>query len=245
MQRKKYKHLYLTQTLLPLILIIAMLATFTSSKEKMETYSVKKINDKIVLSGSGNDPHWKDAPALSDFRYPWEIGAAPLTKFKALHNDEWLYCLFDVEDPHVMIFQDNNHKSEVASSSRAEIFFKIDDRLDPYYCLEIDPLGRVLDYEGTYHRKFDLKWSWPQGHLIIKTHRRNDGYSVEFAISKSSLKELRLLKDQTLQAGLYRGDCYRNADGETDFRWISWVQPDSPTPDFHIPSSFGILNLEQ
>lgn len=151
--------------------------------------------------------------------------------------------MFDVSDPAVYIHVEKNDKSEVAASSRAEIFFRSDDRLDPYYCLEIDPLGRVLDYEGTYHRHFNEKWSWPKDHLIVKTNRRDDGYTLEFAISKVSLEKLGLLKEGTLQAGIFRADCVRTS-GETEFKWISWENPDSKTPDFHIPSSFGLLQLE-
>ena len=231
-------------TFLIFILTIVALGTPKNFKEGMKTYSVKKITDTIQLSGKGDHILWNSAQTLSDFSYPWEKGKAPFTKFKALHNDEWLYCLFEVDDQNVNIFQDKNHKTEVASSSRAEIFFKIDDKLDPYYCLEIDPLGRVLDYEGTYHRNFNVDWSWPDGHMIIKTELRKDGYTVEVAFSKASLENLGLLKNNILQAGLYRADCTPRSKGDPDFKWISWVKPDSKTPDFHIASSFGILQLE-
>lgn len=225
--------------------ILFTLGALIHSKEGIKTYSVKKIQDEIIISGKGDHPLWKEGNSLSDFSYPWEKEAAPATQFKALHNEEWVYFLFVVVDENINIFVDNNHKTEVASSCRAEIFFKIDDQLSPYYCLEIDPLGRVLDYKAEFYRKFDREWSWPPGHLVIKTHRRKDGYTVEFAISKASLKKLGLLKDQNLQAGLYRGDCLELKENCTEFKWISWVKPDSKTPDFHIPSSFGVLRLEE
>lgn len=227
-----------------LILTIVATKTLAQSKECLKTYSVRRVPATPSLSGNGKDAVWKRAHILTDFHYPWEKGTAPPTRFRAVHDDEWLYFLFDVEDPSVFILKETNDKSEVAGSSRAEIFFKRDDKLNPYYCLEIDPLGRVLDYEGTFHREFNLDWTWPAGHLIVKTQRRPDGYSIEFAISKASLEKLGLLKNNTLQAGLYRGDCAQTAEGTTVFQWISWVTPDSRTPDFHIPSSFGLLRLE-
>jgi hypothetical protein len=235
---------------LPLVALLLMITIVTTgtlihSNEGLKTYSVKKITGKLELSGKGDDPAWKRAHILTDFHYPWENGAPPPpTRFKALHNAEWIYFFFEVEDPAVFLSVKDNDKYEVAGSSRAEIFFKIDDDLRPYYCLELDPLGRVLDYEGTYHRDFNLNWSWPKDQLLVKTHRASDGYSVEFAISKSSLKKLSLLKDNVLQAGLFRADSFQDADGTRDFKWISWVKPDSKTPDFHIPSSFGLLRLE-
>lgn len=236
---KSFQHVALL-----LIITIVAATTLAQSKEGLKSYSVKKISGTPSLSGSGDDGLWKRAHILSDFHYPWENGAPLPTRFKALHNDEWLYLLFEVEDPDVFIMKEKDHKSEVAGSSRAEIFFKRDDQMNPYYCLEIDPIGRVLDYEGTFHRKFNLDWSWPEGQLVIKTQQRKDGYSVEFAISKSSLEALGLLQNKTLQAGLYRADCKQTSDGTMLFKWISWVRPDSRTPDFHIPSSFGLLRLE-
>ena len=49
--------------------------------------------------------------------------------------------------------------------------------------------------------------------------------------------------DNILKAGLYRGEYVTLPNGKIDTKWISWVMPDSEEPDFHIPSSFGILKL--
>lgn len=230
---------------LSLITIIVAAGTLTNFTEERDVYSIKKINGKLSLTGRGDDPRWKQARALTDFRYPWENQTAPPTTFRSLHDNDWVYFLFVIEDDDVNIHRRTDHKSEVAASSRAEIFFRIDDRLTPYYCLEIDPAGRVLDYEANYHRNFNINWSWPKDHLVIKTDQRKDGYSIEFAVSKESLAQLKLLQGNTIQAGLFRANCALKENGEPDFKWISWLQPDAKTPDFHIPSSFGTLHLEK
>ena len=225
-------------------MLVLILVTLIPVNQGVKNYAVKKISEDLHVTGKGSDPLWKNAGTLSDFRYPWEEEPSPATTFRALHNETWVYCLFEVKDDQVFIFRDKDDKTEVASSSRAEIFFRVDEKLSPYYCLELDPAGRVFDYKATLYRKFDTEWSWPKNQLIVRTDRTEDGYTVEVAVSKASLKQLGLLKDETLQAGLYRGDCVPESNGERDFKWISWVIPESETPDFHIPSSFGILNLE-
>jgi hypothetical protein len=209
-----------------------------------KTYSVAKISASLTLSGAGDNAFWKKASELSDFSFPWEAEVPQRTTFKALHNDSTIYCLFDVDDDQISVFEGTNDKIDVVSSSRAEIFFKIDDRLTPYYCLEIDPKGRVLDYEGNYYRKFNFGWSWPDNGLVIKSRIRERGYSIEIAITKTSLQKLNLISKKTLQTGLFRADCKLLSNDERAFKWISWVAPDSTTPDFHIPSAFGILQLE-
>jgi hypothetical protein len=133
---------------------------------------------------------------------------------------------------------------EVVDSDRVEIFFKSDDRLDPYYCLEMDPRGRVLDYRASFYRKFEYNWQWPgSNQLQIKSDYTDQGYTIEGSITMASLKELNLLKNNELQAGLFRGECLKMRDPESTFSWISWIKPESVRPDFHIPSSFGVIKL--
>lgn len=229
---------------LSLITIIVAASTLAKTGKNSGTYFIKKINGKIFLTGKGDDPQWQQANALTDFHYPWEHEPAPPTTFKGLHDEDWVYFLFVIKDNDVNIRRVTDHKTEVAASSRAEIFLRIDDKLSPYYCLELDPLGRVLDYQATYHRNFDMNWSWPKDHLLIRTEQQADGYSIELALSKKSLKELGLLQGHALQAGLFRANCKFKSNNEEEFKWISWMTPDAETPDFHIPSSFGMLHLE-
>ena len=219
-------------------------AQFDQVNHDIKTYTVKRIQDELRITGKGDNPLWVDAIELSDFIYPWENEQPPLTSFKALHNKDWLYCLFRAKDDNINLFVDKNVKSEVGSSDRVELFFKIDDNLSPYFGLEMDPLGRVMDYRATYYRNFDSSWSWPAGEMVIKTDLRKDGYTVELAFSKKSLTTLGLLKAKRLLAGVYRGNCIALKGKEATLKWISWVKPDSKTPDFHIPSSFGVLMLE-
>lgn len=233
-------------TLISYFTILMATALFDHPIGENKTYTVRSIRDDLRVTGKGDSPLWANAIELSDFIYPWENEKPPLTSFKALHNKDWLYCLFRAQDDNINLFVDKNVKSEVGASDRVELFFKIDDSLSPYYSLEMDPLGRVMDYKAAYYRNFDSSWSWPAGEMVIKTDLRNDGYTVELAFSKKSLTALGLLKGrpEKLAAGLYRGNCISLKGKEATLKWISWVKPDSKTPDFHIPSSFGILMLE-
>ena len=211
-----------------------------------KVYNVHRLKTgSLDLTGHGADPKWKQAEKLTDFAYPWDAGKPPITSFSALHDESWFYCLFEVEDPNVIIHIEKNDKWEVVSSDRVEIFFRVNEKMNPYYCLEIDPKGRVLDYEASFHRKFNYPWSWPSAQLKIKASLVDGGYTVEFAISKESLKKLQILKDNQMEAGLYRANCTQLLDAQSHMKWISWVKPISETPDFHIPSSFGTLSLKQ
>jgi hypothetical protein len=219
-------------------------AVLLHPNENSKIFYVKKIQNELLITGKGDDPLWKGANELSAFVYPWEKEKAPFTSFKALHNKDWLYCVFTILDENIITYVEKKDKTDVLNSDRVEIFFKQEDSTASYYCLEMDPLGRVYDCQAEFTKKFNPAWTWPADQLIIKTSRTKDGYIVEIAISKLSLNTLGLLKDKTLRAGLYRAECIKLEGNKATMKWISWIQPDSPTPDFHIPSSFGVLHLE-
>jgi hypothetical protein len=212
-----------------------------------DTYTVNKIpNQTLKITGQGTDEHWQKANSLTDFSYPWRKETPPKTEFKALYDEEWFYFLYRAEDPEIITKSDPtiNQEMEVVNSDRVEIFFKKDDQMNPYYSLELNARGRILDTKGRHYRDIDFDWNWPEGHLIVEASMDENGYWVEGKISFESLRELDMLSDGFLRAGLYRGEYQTLADGKRETKWISWIKPDSETPDFHIPSSFGVLKLE-
>jgi Carbohydrate family 9 binding domain-like len=230
--------------IIPYVFVLQLFLNSFPLENVNKTYVVKKINEPINITGNGDDKRWQQAMKLSDFIYPWETDTPPHTSLKSLHDETWIYFLFEAEDHNINIFVKSNNKREAVRSDRVEIFFKVDDAMKVYYCLEIDPLARVFDCKGEYYRKLDTEWSWPQGQLQVKSYQHDTGYSVELRISKNSLEHLGLLKDHTIHAGLFRADCYQLIDDDAKFRWISWINPGSSNPDFHIPEAFGELKLE-
>ncbi|WP_205511639.1 carbohydrate-binding family 9-like protein [Longitalea arenae] len=209
-----------------------------------QTYTVKRIPAHVMeINGRGDHPGWKKAELLTGFSYPWETAQAPATSFSALWDGNWLYCLFRVNDDSVITLVNKNDKLEVGASDRVEIFMARDTGLSPYYCLEMDASGRVLDYRASYYRKMDYAWKWPNEQLIIKTSRSNNGYVVEIAVSIRSLNDLGLLQNKRLLAGLFRAE-RKGGEARANLHWISWIQPNAAKPDFHIPSAFGTLMFE-
>jgi hypothetical protein len=188
-------------------------------------------------------PDWKMAVVLKDFSCPWSTGKQAGMTFRALWNDLRFYFRFDVIGSKILTFASTNNKMEVTDSDRVEVFFRANNQLDPYYCLEMDSRGRVLDYRARYYRQFEYDWRWPENHLEVKAVITPDGYCVDGSISLSSLKELNVLHHHTLEAGLFRGECLNLPEPESAFKWISWVKPESNHPDFHIPSAFGRIEL--
>lgn len=214
--------------------------------QEMKTYELQKIPvNKLFINGNGDNPIWNQAHVLSDFSYPWNEGSPPPLTFQGLHDRDYIYGLYRVHDSKkIHVYRSKDDKKEILSSDRVEIFFRKNEKMETYHGLELDALGRIYDYKAHYHRDFHPEWSWPSGHLIVKARITDDGYTLEFAVSKKSLKKLGMLHGSQFDAGLYRGEVVRLEGDQAEFKWISWVKPDSETPNFHIPSSFGKMILK-
>lgn len=219
--------------------------TIAGSRLFAQTYSVKKVTPgAVTMTGVGQSAAWSTANKLTHFIYPWQKEIPPATTFAALWDGQWLYCLFTAVDDSVNILKVTNDKRESGASDRVEIFFKKDDAMMPYYCLEMDAAGRTLDYSANYYRKMQYSWNWPKDQLIINTTRTTTGYQLQAAIGIPVLLQLGLLQKNRLQAGLFRAECTSIQNGKPNFNWISWIDPKSVQPDFHIPAAFGVLILE-
>ena len=184
-----------------------------------------------------------------DFRFPWAWKIAPKTDFRAWVSDGKLCFHFDAADSHLIIADECTGESTLDGEDRVELFFakSSDTALKDYWCIEIDPLGRVHDYHAQHYRTFDSTWNCPG--LTTTAHRTPTGYEVHGSLPLASLSTLladRITHGSKIRLGLFRAEFYgqgKTATGEANDNWLSWVSPDSPQPDFHVPSAFRLLTL--
>ena len=197
------------------------------------------------ISGKADHPLWEKANVLKDFYSPWHFEAIEAIEFRAMYDSEHLFVSYKVDDASVYIDSTDNSKRSVDNSDRVELFLRADKHLDPYYCLEIDLLGRVQDFIARPNRQFDFLWNWPKDEIKVKSYINASSFCVEIAISMSSLKQFKLIqKDGSIEAGLYRAKYNQQPNGKFEPTWITWVDPKTETPNFHTASSFGKLKLE-
>lgn len=211
---------------------------YIMADNKTKIYRVARAQAKT------GDDVWKGIDELNDFAFPWLDHEAPPTRFRARWSDadQRLHFRFEVTDGDIVLGEGVDAKEQVIGSDRVELFFATDAELSRYYCLEMDPRGVVLDYAAKFHRQMD--WDWSIDDLELDTDIYQDGYSVEGSVSLDELDRLGCIhKDadggRFLIAGAYRAEFHRGADGTVIEDWISWVDPQVATADFHIPSSFG------
>ena len=199
----------------------------------MKVFSISKL---------GSFDNRDGISSVDDFSYSWREEKAPKTIFQAYYDDIAIHFRFLAYGPTPFVFVKDNHKLEVIHSERVEIFFRTNEKMRPYYVLEMDPRGRVLDYKANHYREFDRSWEWPDS-LAIQTSMEEDYYTLQGKFKIETLKRLNLIQDNEIQIGLYRGHCTEMLNGKANVKWISWIDSGTSEPDFHVPSSFGILRL--
>ncbi|MFB9058239.1 sugar-binding protein [Mariniflexile ostreae] len=213
---------------------------------KLKKYRVKKIDENhLKINGKADHPLWEKATGLTDFCSPWDDENIKEIEFKALWDGTYVFFCFKVQDSDIHIDTADNTVKSINNSDRVELFFRSNKQLDPYYCLEIDPSPRLMDFKAKPNRVFDFNWKWPEADISIKSDIQNDFFTVEIAISVASLIKKNLLKEGTIETGIYRAKYNKQENGNYEPTWITWVDPNTETPDFHTSTSFGLLQLEE
>jgi hypothetical protein len=187
---------------------------------------------------------WEKANCLTDFTSPWNNDPVLKIEFRALWDLDYLYFNFQVFDSEVYIDRKDNSTDSICNSDRVELFFRKNEKLSPYYCLEMDVDARILDFEAYPNWNFDYNWRWPEKQLEIQSVKGQKSFTVAGRISIASLKELDLIQGNIIEAGVYRAKFSPNEKGDYQPTWISWVNPNTAEPNFHIASSFGRFILK-
>lgn len=212
----------------------------------MNQYKANKIESKVlVINGKGDDSNWEKAELLTDFISAWDKEPVKKIEFKSLWDSEKLFFFFKVFDNEVHIDAKDNSDDSIGNSDRVELFFRANEDLNPYYCLEIDPTPRIMDFMARPNKDFDFNWNWPKKGICVKSNIEKEYFTVEISISIASLKKFNLIKDNKIETGVFRAKYNKKEDSTFEPTWISWVDPNTETPNFHIASSFGELHLQE
>lgn len=160
---------------------------------------------------------------------PWD-GLTTDTRFCCHATSERFYFSFEVEDSTLTLTEPFKDEMDVMPEDRVEVFFAADSKMKkPYYGIEIDPMGRVHDYESTYYRKF--KYDWNISTLQTHTAITPRGYRVGGSILLSELKELGMNLESGFWMGVFQADFYQ----KEKVNWYALHAPDVDHADFHKP----------
>jgi len=229
-----------------------------------ETYRVRHVPGvRIQLDGRADEPAWSRAQVLRRFGFPWKKAPAPATEFRALCDDRYLYFTFRVHDEDMVVLEKLRDEEDAVLEDRVELCFARDDRMKEYYWVEIDSRGRAFDYRAEYYRRFEPKWNWKG--FEAKASQIEKGYVVEGRIPLAGFEELgfgHLRPGTKIRFGLYRAEFSHDRSGRAEAQresihtrgrkldgpppvedWMSWIDPGTEEPDFHVPASLGWMEI--
>jgi hypothetical protein len=211
--------------------------------QKETAYTVRSLAGRAPDIRQPGHAAWDRCEEIKPLHEPWQQRKKGSTRFRAGYDEAYFYFRFLVTDS-LLVSVDGNAEIAVAGGDRVEMFFAADSTLKEYYCLEISPQGRVLDYRAAHYRQFDDAWDLEGLEVSASPHAK--GYQVSgripMAFFSTLLGKRGPLKGSSIHAGVFRAD--KTGPGASDgFNWYSWIMPQSPKPDFHIPSAFGIFRF--
>jgi hypothetical protein len=249
---------------IPMVFAIPKTGGQDPMKGSEKTYPAKWTpGANIVLDGRADEPAWSNAAIERGFFFPWKKAPAPPTEFKALCDGTNFYFAFRVHDEDIVVLERLRDEEDAVFEDRVEIYFGRDEEMKDYYCLEVDSKGRTFDYRGAYPRKLDPKGKF-EG-LEARAASRPGGYEVEGLIPVKTFAALgfpALRPEAKIRCGLYRAEFSHDRSGrpvkpEASIHtmgltldgpppieeWLSWVDPKTPEPDFHVPGSMGWIEI--
>jgi len=165
---------------------------------------------------------------FNGFHAPWS-GLDDETQFRCFSDNDYLYFLYTMVDSTITLCEPFVVETDVNPEDRIEIFFCADAAMtDTYYCAEIDPLGRVMDYSCKYYREIDYDWNFQTLETLGKL--TDNGYIVAGKVAKSELIGLGMNLD-AFWMGVFRDDF----GSFEEPIWYSVIPTDDQNPDFHKP----------
>lgn len=222
-------------------LFVILLTQGLLSCNSYPEYIVRSIPDsRIIIDGKANEDSWLNTERITSFGNPWNKETAPNTSFMMWRDSRFVYFYFDVQDDQIVSEPDFSGERDIEKEDRVELFFSKDRKMNEYYCFEMDAMGRTLSYQAKYYRVFNFDWEPPPGYKIASV-KHDSGYRVEGCIPLEFIQ--RLANNGELYFGAYRAE-FNRRDTLIEENWLSWVDPKTDTPDFHVPSSMGKLIIK-
>ena len=162
------------------------------------------------------------------FHAPWDH-LSNRNRFYSYSSEERFFFTFEVLDSTLTLTEPFTSEADVEPEDRVELFFSPARGMNEYYCAEIDPKGRVLDYKARHYRQFDYSWNFTS--LKVSTQLTPWGYRIGGSLLRSELEQLGCNLEKGFWMGIFQDDFQQ--DGSV--HWYSFIPTADTVPDFHKP----------
>jgi len=220
-------------------------------KSVMQTYRLRRIQNKPLLNGNLQGSPWREIEPLSVDSFPWYAsGKRQRTTVKLCYDARALYLLFWCEDSHISA-ECTNLNDAVCRDSCVEFFCSLppDGRPD-YVNLEMNCCGVMHMGYGPdmTHRRMvtpELAAGIRVFHTVPGAPKKESPKDREWLLEvELPFKVLSDFVGHPVEPrGSWRANFYR-CGGITDAQYACWSPVGTPRPNFHQPKYFGVLEFE-
>ncbi len=226
----------------------------TNKDNKTMCYTVKRASQAINLGNEWDAGKWKQANILEIANYLGDKPEHfPKAQAKLLYDDDNLYVFFRVEDQYIRAIAEETH-GKVWQDSCVEFFFTPDAKLEnTYFNLETNCGGTMLfrynDKNNNTEKyvevadceKVEVCHSLPK--IIADEISEPTTWTLSYKLPLDVIgRYSKMTKPQ--HGVIWKANFYKCADKTSHPHWLSWSPVDAPTPNFHLPQYFGVLEFE-
>ena len=209
-----------------------------SSSEIVATY----VDHEIVLDAAHPAAEWQRADPVV-FSSDWQgknADPARQTQVRILWSNRTLYLRFECHYRELYVFEDSEpsgRRDHLWDRDVAEAFLQPDSSRPQFYReIEVAPNGMWIDLDIFPGGPADLK-SGLQRSVILNPQSHT--WVAEMAIPMTALTA------PFDPSKIWRANFYR-IEGSTEPRaYLAWQPTHTPTPNFHVPSAFGVLRFAE
>ncbi len=224
-------------------------------KEEGSIYKVSKLNQRPDINAVWDKAPWNGIKSLQLTHYMGEKPEHfPFTEAKIAYDNLAIYVIFKVEDRYVKAVH-SNHQDPVYTDSCVEFFFSPKENSDQgYFNLEMNCGGTMLFHHQTAPRtnqvpiaeadvaQVEVAHSMPA--IVDPEIEEDTTWYVEYRIPFSVLASYRDFPIPE-NGTVWRANLYKCADATSHPHWLTWAFIDLPSPNFHQPDFFGILEFQK
>lgn len=222
--------------------------TSLNTNSGFSAYSVKRASQAVNVNDKWNEAAWKSVESVKIQNYMGEIPKfKPKAEAKMTYDDNFIYVIYRVKDRYVRsITQKINGK--VWEDSAVEFFFSPEAN-NPvnYFNLEINCGGTPLLHHKKARpsiediQKIEIAASLPK--VVDPEITKRVTWTISFKIPLSMLEKYTNVVRP--KAGVsWRANFYKIAEINSNKHYITWNEVKNPTPQFHLPQFFGVLNFQ-
>jgi hypothetical protein len=219
----------------------------------MRTLSVRSA-DFIELGTDWQTPPWQDMPAALLDNYMGKVpNHFPKTEVKLAWGIDRIWVMFRVEDRYIRAVAKRCQDS-VCGDSCVEFFFMPGiDEATGYFNIEMNCGGTILFHFHPAGQKYGVELATIDCDSIETMHsmprivdpeiESPSIWTVQYSVPISLLRKFCEVTVPRPGA-TWRANFYKCADKTSHPHWLTWSPVDFPTPNFHLPQSFGKLVFE-